>query len=262
MRPSQTLPITLTGNHCRLQCAHCGGHYLQSMVPVEKADATGRTSCLISGGCDERGRVPIGPHLPRIRELRSGRVLNWHVGLIDEEEMRAIAPLVDVISFDWVGNDQTIREVYGLDYRVTDYACTYSMLRRYVRVVPHLTLGLRGGEMSGEYQALDQLGELGLEALVLLVFIPTPGTRFDRCQPPSVASVVAFIEQARSRLTNTPVYLGCMRPGGRYRRELDPLAVSAGVSKVVNPARSAVERAQELGRSICWESECCVIQRT
>ena len=44
-----------------------------------------------------------------------GRRLNWHVGLIDEPTPAAIAPYVDVISFDVVGDRQTIREVYGLD---------------------------------------------------------------------------------------------------------------------------------------------------
>jgi hypothetical protein len=232
------------------------------MVPIETADVAGRESCLISGGCDLSGKVPFDAHLVQVASLRAGRMLNWHVGLINEEEMRAILPLVDVVSFDWVGDDVTIREVYGLDLGVTDYARTYTMMRRYVRVVPHLTLGLYRGELRGEYQAVDRLADLGLEALVLLVFIPTPGTRYAQCQPPAVDRVAAFIDYVRSKLPNVPLYLGCMRPGGRYRQELDPLAVAAGVSKVVNPAQAAVRKALLLGLSVSWESECCVIQRT
>jgi uncharacterized radical SAM superfamily protein len=127
------------------------------MVPIEQADAAGKTSCLISGGCDVQGRVPVTAHLEQIAALRRGRMLNWHVGLIDEGEMRAIAPYVDVISFDWVGDDPTIREVYGFNRSAGDYGRTYAMLRRHARVVPHLTLGLRGGQFSGEYAALDRM---------------------------------------------------------------------------------------------------------
>jgi len=261
VRPSQTLPVSLTGTYCALQCAHCGGHYLAGMVPIEQADAGGKASCLISGGCDEQGRVPVTAHLQQIATLRRGRMLNWHVGLIDESEMRAIAPYVDVISFDWVGDDQTIREVYGFNCSTKDYARTYAMLRRYVRVVPHLTLGLRGGRFSGEYAALDAIQALGVDALVLLVFIPTPGTRYARCQPPALAEVSAFLQDARLKLPGIPIHLGCMRPGGRYRRELDPFAVRAGLDKIVNPAPSAVQLAAELGLSVRWENECCVIQR-
>lgn len=261
VRPSQTLAISLTGTHCAVQCAHCGGHYLAGMVPAERADATGKSSCLISGGCDRWGRVPVTAHLPRIAALRQGRLLNWHVGLIGESEMRTIAPYVDVISFDWVGDDETIREVYGFDCSTEDYARTYAMLRRYARIVPHLTLGLRGGRFSGERAALDRIQAAGADALVLLVLIPTPGTRYAQCQPPVLAEVMDFIHTARYALPDIPIYLGCMRPGGRYRHELDPLALRAGVDKIVNPAASAVQLAAEMGLCVRWENECCVIQR-
>lgn len=261
VRPSRTLSVSLTGTHCALQCAHCGGHYLAGMTPVERADASGKDSCLISGGCDGSGRVPVTAHLARIAALRQGRLLNWHVGLIDEQEMRVIAPYVDVISFDWVGDDPTIREVYGLDRTADDYARTYAMLRRHARVVPHLTLGLRGGRFSGEYAALDRMQAAGADALVLLVLIPTPGTPYARCNPPALAEVVDFVLTARRKLPQASLYLGCMRPAGHYRRELDPLALRAGVDKIVNPAPSAVRLAAELGLSVRWENECCVIQR-
>ncbi|MGC8786172.1 MAG: radical SAM protein [Anaerolineae bacterium] len=231
------------------------------MIDIHDADVTGMTSCLVSGGCDQRGKVPVTTHLAQIQALRPGRLLNWHVGMIDEGDMRVIAPYVDIISFDFVGEDETIREVYGLDYTGDDYLRTYQMLRRYAKVVPHLTIGLRGGQIYGEYQALRQLKAVGLDALVLLVFMPTPETRYAHCQPPSLDEVVDFMLTARLTLPDTPIYLGCMRPGGRYRRELDALAVRAGVNKIVNPAPSAVQEAKDLLLAIQWESECCVIQR-
>ena len=263
-RPNRTLAVSLTGARCALQCAHCGGHYLRGMLAIEDctaARAAEATSCLISGGCDERGRVPVRAHLDQVRALRQGRILNWHVGMVDEEDVRAIAPCVDVISFDFLVDDETIREVYGLDYTGADYVHTYEMLRRHATVVPHLTVGLRGGRVCGEYRALQALRDIGLPALVVLVLIPTADTRYAHAQPPAIDEVAEFVATARCALPDVPIYLGCMRPGGRYRQELDDLAVQAGVNKIVNPAPSAISRATELGLSIAWESECCVIQR-
>jgi len=261
VRPNRTLPISLTGTTCALDCAHCGGHYLSGMVSIACADATNATSCLISGGCDARGAVPVTSHLQEVSLLRPGRLLNWHVGMVNVEDMDRIAPLVDVISFDIVGDDSTIREVYGLDHRAEDYFRTYELLRQRFVVVPHLTLGLRAGRFSGEYQALEAFHTAPPEALVILVLVPTVGTRFAECRAPDTEQVASFLLAARLKLPKTLIYLGCMRPGGRYRQELDPLAVRAGVNKIVNPAPSAVQLAPDLGLEIRWEHECCVFQR-
>jgi uncharacterized radical SAM superfamily protein len=257
--PVDTVVISLTGAQCALDCAHCGGHYLKGMQPIWQAEVKGATSCLVSGGCDALGRVPVTAHLDRIKAIRQGRVMNWHVGLIGEDEIKAIAPYVDIISFDFVGDDETIREVYGLDLTVEDYVQSYQLLRRYARVLPHLTIGLRGGELGHEHRALEILGDLGVEGLVLIVFIPTAGTRYADRQPPAIGEVVEVLVQARLRFPDKPLYLGCMRPRGRYRAELDPLAVRAGVNAIVNPAREAVRLAGELGLTIRWSRECCVI---
>ena len=257
--PVDTAVISLTGVQCALDCAHCGGHYLRGMQPIWQARVEGATSCLISGGCDALGRVPVTAHLDRIKAIRQGRVMNWHVGLIGEDELRVIAPYVDVISFDFVGDDETIHEVYGLDLTVEDYVQSYQLLRRYARVLPHITVGLRGGEIGHEHRVLEILGDLGVEGLVLIVFIPTTGTRYADRQPPEIREVVDILIEARLRFPDKPLYLGCMRPRGRYRIELDPLAVRAGVNTIVNPAGEAVRLAEELGLRIVRGRECCVI---
>ncbi|HIC94621.1 MAG TPA: radical SAM protein, partial [Anaerolineae bacterium] len=109
--PLDTAIISLTGPWCALNCAHCGGQYLRHMIPIWQVDERikGATSCLISGGCDEAGRVPVTGHLEEVRALRRGRKMNWHVGLIEEADLLAILPYVDVVSFDFVGDDETIR---------------------------------------------------------------------------------------------------------------------------------------------------------
>jgi len=260
--PVDTAVISLTGTACALDCAHCGGHYLEHMIPIEQApeQIVDAPSLLISGGCDAQGRVPVWEkHLRLLDSLRPRRRLNWHVGLIGQRELEVIVPYVDVVSFDFVGDDETIGEVYGLERSVADYEVTYKLLRQHVRVVPHLTIGLGGGELGHERKALDLLAELGCDALVFLVFIPTPGTRYADRQPPAVAEVIHLLAEARLLFPRTPLYLGCMRPRGPYRKALDPLAVRAGLNRIVSPAREAVALAQKLGLAIERGTECCVL---
>ena len=257
--PLDTAVLSLTGGQCALDCAHCGGHYLGGMRPIWEAEPDASTSCLISGGCDPTGRVPVLAHADAVRAWRTGRTMNWHVGFVTEDEMQALAPLVDVVSFDFVGDDRTIHEVYGTGRTVEDYVQTYRLLRRYARTLPHVTIGLRGGDLGHELPALERLQELGADGLVLLVFMPTPGTRYADRPPPAHAVVADLMAEARLRFPDVPLYLGCMRPKGTYRNQLDPLAVRAGINVIVSPSRPARELATELGLSAREMRECCVL---
>jgi uncharacterized radical SAM superfamily protein len=257
--PLDTAVLSLTGQQCALNCAHCGGHYLVGMRPIWAAEPDGSTSCLISGGCDPTGRVPVTAHLNAVRAWRQGRTMNWHVGFVTADEMQTIAPLVDTVSFDFVGDDGTIREVYGIDRTVEAYVETYRLLRRHARTLPHVTIGLRGGELGHELPALERLQQLGVDGLVLLVFIPTAGTRYAARVPPAPERVADLMAEARIRFPDVPLYLGCMRPKGSYRNELDPLAVQAGMNVIVSPSRPARRLAAELGLSARQMRECCVL---
>jgi uncharacterized radical SAM superfamily protein len=180
------------------------------------------------------------------------------VGLIDESAMQAIAPYVDVISFDVVGDRETICEVYGLEATPGDYETVYAMLRRYAPVVPHITVGLRCGALGHERRAMDLLTRAGLEALVFIVFMPTPGTRYAACPPPDVEGVALLLAEARQRFPEIPIHLGCMRPRRGYRARLDPLAVRAGVNVIVSPSREGRAMAEALGLAAMETRECCV----
>jgi len=242
--------VSLTGAACALDCAHCGGHYLAHMRPIDQADATGYPSLLISGGCDARGGVPITNSLSHVERLRPGRRLNWHVGFADRAELARVAPLVDVISFDVVGDRDTALEVYGLDVSLEDYMRQLDLLQTMAPVVPHLTLGLRGGRISGEERALAALAERHVERLILLILIPTAGTRYAQVEPPALDEVQRLFALARRLLPAARIDLGCMRPHGRYRQEVDCLAIEAGLDGLVNPSRSAERLAEELGRTV------------
>jgi uncharacterized radical SAM superfamily protein len=272
--PVDTALVSVTGAQCALDCAHCGGHYLRHMQPLDQAQVEGASSILISGGCDRQGRVPVLDALEQVAALRADpapgagqgagadqgavRKLNWHVGLIDEPTAAKIAPYVDAISFDVVGDRRTIQECYGLDATPAQYEETYRMLRRYARVVPHITIGLRGGELGHERPAMDLLARSGLDALVLIVFIPTPDTRYADRAPPAVEQVTRLLAEARQRFPDVLLHLGCMRPRRAYRARLDPLAVRAGVNVLVSPSREGKAAAEALGLQVVQTRECCV----
>ena len=199
----------------------------------------------------------------RNRRPAPGRRLNWHVGArIDLAELEAVLPLIDVISFDIVGDSATTREVYGLDLSLQHYMDTLGLLRQRAPVVPHLTIGLRGGHISGEYEALGALAALdpALEALILIVLIPTPGTAYADRRPPSEAEAADLFVRARLALPRTRLFLGCMRPYGGYRQAIDQAAVRAGFNGIVNPTRAAETLARERGLEIVWGEECCALE--
>ncbi len=259
VRPTATVPISVTGQSCALDCAHCGGHYLAHMQPIWEAQPDGARSLLISGGCDARGRVPVGGHLEAIARLRPGRRLNWHLGLVEGQDLAPLRPYVDVISFDIVGDAETARQVYGLDVTLDDYIRTLRTLRGMAPVVPHVTIGLHGGQIRGEGAALRALAAEGVERVILIVFIPTPGTRYADCPPPPLDQVADLLAEARCLLPEAGLYLGCMRPHGRYRQQLDEMAVACGLNLIVNPTRAAERAAQAAELTVTWGDECCAL---
>jgi hypothetical protein len=274
--PTATQSVSVTGLQCGLDCAHCGGHYLKGMSTIEEALAGARTSgagadagpaaaCpksksfLVSGGCDPRGKVPVLHHKAVLEALKATGRVNFHVGLVDEEEAKALAIYADAVSFDMVGDQETIDEVFGLKRTVEDYVESYRVLRRHTKVLPHVCIGLRGGRLSGEERALEILSREGADALVFIVLIPTPGTRYERKSPPPLDETINILAKARVMFPKTPIFLGCMRPAGNYRVELDQAAVKCGVQKIVIPARQAVGVAERLGLEIKRGEECCVL---
>ena len=258
--PTATQTVSVTGTHCELNCAHCGGHYLQQMKPLtaisQPGDIIGR-SCLISGGCNRDGKVPLTAVTARLQELKQGRRYNLHVGLVDAEDIDKLAGIADMVSFDFVGDTATIQEVFGTNHTVDDYVACYKLLQQSGPVMPHICIGLYGGEIRGEYQALQLLRELGAAGLTFIVFTPTRGTAFADRQPPSLAAVVKLFVKARQLFPDIPLHLGCMRPGGRYRTELDQWAVKSGINTIVNPTPGAVRLARSLDLAMTRGEECC-----
>ncbi len=261
--PTGTLAISVTGDNCELNCAHCNGVYLRNMATLNEVLENGDdgiTSYLASGGSDRWGRVPLIECLEELKKLAARGALNLHTGLVSKtEEAACLGDLATVVSFDFVGDKETIAEVYGLPFTVDDYLDSYRLLKKYTRVIPHLCIGLSGGKIKGEYKALELLSKESVDAISLIVFRPTAKTGFSDCTPPPPEEVGHLMATARVMFPQTALYLGCMRPGGRYRETIDTYALKAGFNKIVLPTPAARHQASMLGLSISYSGECCSI---
>ncbi|MBO3803657.1 MAG: radical SAM protein [Candidatus Brockarchaeota archaeon] len=251
--PTKTAEVSVTGKECALRCPHCNAVYLRNL------DRKGAKSCLVTGGCNRDGEVPLVEHLGTLRTLSRRYKLVVHTGLIREESVKAISPFVHVASFNLLCDDDTIREVYGLEKSVDDYVESYRALRRHVRVVPHVTIGLKKGKVAGERKAIEVLDSLGADAVVFNILIPTPGTPYASLEPPSLSEVAGILKEAKEKLRKTSIFLGCMRPKGEYRKRIDLIAVQLGIDRIVVPSRNAVRFAEENGFKVARREECCAI---
>ncbi len=258
VRPAKTIPISVTGEKCALNCLHCAGNYLIGKIDIDHlSNIEHAPSYLITGGCDLDGKVPIIRHLDKLSLLPEESTRIAHPGLIDEIEAETLSRAIDVVSFDFVGDNRTIKGVYGMEKSVKDYEESFSALSALMPTFPHLTIGLFKGKLAGEFEALEFLASSKSKAIVLNVFIPTTGTALGNLPPPSVDDVRKVFTRARESFDE--IYLGCMRPGGRYRNELDVMAVEEGCDRIVNPAKTARELAVKQGLEVDLKEECCIL---
>ncbi|MCX7653574.1 MAG: radical SAM protein [Fervidobacterium sp.] len=229
--PANTLPVTVTRS-CPLNCAHCKAHYLKHMVHVENIEKyiDKYSSFLISGGMSYSGEIPFKPHMEKLRSLKEKYNIkyNFHIGFPQKPPFE-IEKVADVVSFDFFGDEKVLEEVYGLRRETTQILD--SLIPLNVKKIPHVTIGILCGKITHEYVALEVLSK-HFKSIVLNVFIPTPGTKFEHCTPPPIEQVVEIFEYASKNFEN--VVLGCMQPKGEYRKALQE-AVSKYTDYIVKP---------------------------
>ena len=96
-------------------------------------------------------------------------------------------------------------------------------------------------------------------ALVLVVIMPfyaKPGT----FETPATRDVGEIFYEARERLPEQQVLLGCARPPGMHKRVTDAYAIMAGLDGIAFPAEGAVSVAHSIGRPFEQAHSCCSIK--
>jgi uncharacterized radical SAM superfamily protein len=268
--PARWVSISVTGAECALACDHCNSRVLDGMVGLRGASLfdlcaglrdRGARGILVSGGCDRRGRVPLLRHVPDLVRARRelGLRVRVHPGLADEATAAALGEVdLDGAMVDVIGAEETIRSVYHLDVPVEEYERALERLERHgVPLVPHIVLGLHYGRFLGEWRALEMIGHRRVKLLVLVMLMPLTGTPMAGVTPPALDEVGGFFDGARRALPSTPIMLGCARPLGPMKREIDRLAIDAGLSGIAYPAEGIVAYAESRGLRPEFHDACC-----
>ena len=137
---------------------------------------------------------------------------------------------------DIIGERATLQDVYHLDLTPADVERSLALLCEHpLPIVPHIVLGLHWGRLHGESDALEMIARHPVTALVLVVLAPLTGTPMGRSATP-LPDVTDFFAHARARLADTPVTLGCGRPMGALKAQLDRAAIDHGSDGIAYPA--------------------------
>ena len=264
--------ISVTGNNCALNCEHCNTKMLDNMLDLPSFDGSlfdmakslqekGAKGILVSGGSDIRNQVSLLSHIDDMKRIRAelGMVIRVHPGLPNEETCDALADVcVDGVMLDIIGDQETITDVYHLDAKPSDYEAVLERLQRHkIPAIPHIVLGHYFGKMNGEWAALDMIKKYPPKILVLVILLPLTGTGMEGVIPPSMDEIGVFFETARLLLPTTPILLGCARPLGNMKIEIDKSAINAGLNGIAFPSEGIVGYAQEKGLEPSFINACC-----
>lgn len=255
-----TKSISLTGNYCFLNCKHCNKHYLENMATINDIDnLSNMSSLLLSGGMNNEIKVPVYQFVDILKEYKKkyNFKYNLHTGFMNYNELKKIKDISDAISFDLVGNKETMINVYGVDKFNEIWKTFDNLLELNFNVKPHITIGLNGGKLTHEIDAINRLKNYNIKDIIFLVFIPTKGSFFEKKSPPSINEVVDIFEYAKNIFNNISLTLGCMHPKGKYRKDLQ--AKLLGIAdKIVQPVQNTIDLANKMNFKVTWSYECCV----
>ncbi len=269
--PRRFLPVSVTGSACALSCDHCQTKVLHGMAGIPSGEtlfdvaarmkAAGSEGMLVSGGSTRTGGVPLTAHLkhvPRIRDELGMKVI-VHSGVVSPKLADELAEAgVDGVMLDIIGADETIRDVYHLDLTTADFARSLRVLAEQgLRIIPHIVLGLHYGKFLGEHKALEMVTEHGVSTLILVVLVPLVGTPMAHLPPPATDDVTAFFATAREAAPLIPVNLGCARPMGQIKVDLDQAAVDLGLNGIAYPADGIIGYAESRGITARRFEYCC-----
>ncbi|UCD01540.1 MAG: radical SAM protein [Promethearchaeota archaeon] len=277
--PTNRFPaISITGNECALECEHCNKKYLKGMKQISKnkdleqflielsrKDGVG---ALISGGSEIDGSVPLLKFLDTIKKVKkeTNLIINTHTGLLNEETAMKLADAgVDIISFDINMDEQVIREIYHLDIELSEYKRAIDLLKKYeLHIVPHICIGLYYGKLNKELESIRFIKETEINPslIVVIVLIPPKDSKvkFETPKPENIAKIIAIL---RFAFPKTEISLGCMRPRGKIKNEIEKFAIKAGITRIEIPSKDTLKWLKNNNKKIQFKyfSACCAIPK-
>ncbi len=264
--------VSMSGPHCSLDCVHCNRRYLSNMIPATtpetlvdlatELEKKGARGLLLSGGCDKKGRIlNLQKLLPAIKRIKreTDLILKLHTGIVDREVAEGIVEAeVDVASMEFVGADESVHEIFGLNFGVEGYLRTFVNLSEAGMgyISPHVVVGLHFGGLLGEFNALNLIKKhIDPDTLVIIVFRPTRGTSLEHLPAPLAKDVGRVTAHARKLFPEKRILLGSLRPrisgrseGDRNTRlEIELAALNNGMNAIEVPSPMLLRVLKERG---------------
>lgn len=268
--PHSFANVSITGNACACRCEHCNAGLLQTMLPARTPEKLrglvdflierGCHGILVSGGADRQGLVPLDGFTKAIDYARKrGLKVLVHTGLLGKDTaMRLKDCGVTQVMMDVIGHEQTVREVCHLERTPEDYLQSMMICREAgLDFAPHVVVGLHFGRILGEYNALKMIREAQPKTLVLVILVPTAGTGMSAVSPVPLSDAEEVFVAARTLNPDVFLSLGCAKPPGGYKREVEKSAIECGVNGIAFPGDEAIEYACRRGLIPVFTEECC-----
>ena len=269
--PNSFPTISVTGSSCTLRCKHCGGKVLETMHPApspqelfdvcNKLKQSGAQGCLVSGGCQPDGSVPLDGFVGVLGKIKRelGLTVFVHTGIISFDTAVSLKHAgVDAALIDVIGSAETIIKIYNLKVTPKDYANSLEALEEAeLPFVPHVIVGLNEGKLDGELEALKMINRVEPSAVVIIAFMPIHATVMAKTLPPKPLDIAKVTAAARLMFPQTPLILGCMRPKGQTRAATDVLAIKAGVNAIAFPSEETIKYVQKEHLKFSFSSFCC-----
>ena len=271
----QTIPnlfqtYSITGKQCMLKCKHCEGKILNTMQPTTtprslydaayKLKKEGGIGCLISGGCQSDGSIPIKQFIPTIAKIKRelGLVVFVHTGIINLEiAIELKKAKVDLALIDIIGSEKTIKK---LDNRLKlkDYINSLKAIQKAgLNFVPHVIIGLNNGKLEGEFNSLKIISSTQPSAIVIIAFTPIKGTKMANSQPSDPEDIAKVLVASRLIFPKTAIALGCMRQKGKAQITTELYALKVGVAAIAYPTEETIRYAKIQDYKIVFHYHCC-----
>ena len=244
--PNNNFPaISITGSECALSCEHCNKKYLDNMKPI----LTNRD---------------LKQFLKTIKEVKqhTNLIINIHTGLIDEDTAQQLTDsTADIVSFDINMDEKIIQEIYHLDKTVEDYKHSLELLQKNnLNIVPHICFGLYYGRIHEELKSIKFIKEAipNPSLIVIIILIPPKNSEFELPKPEDISKLIAV---TRIIFPQTEISLGCMRPRGSVKKEIEQLALKAGITRIEIPSKATLQWMKKYDPNVSFEfySACCAI---
>lgn len=262
--------VSLTGSNCQLSCKHCEGRLLTRLIPATspaKLEKVARQlaknnakGLLITGGCDEGGKLPTASFAESIKRIKqeTDLILIAHTGFISRGDAFILKDSgLDGIAFDVVGDIETVNRVYGLKVTENDYLQSLQAISEVgINVLPHVCVGLDFGSIRGELRALEIIRHINPSTVIITGLMPITGTPMSAVRPEPRDFAEVFC-RAAELFPEVQITLGCSHSIGRDREMIELIALESGVFNIAVPTRNFVKHAFSEGYKVEYFGTCC-----